>query len=226
MLKQQDQQQDGFVSFMLEKEDSYVMNHSENPIKNNKDEDYYKQLSRQFYGQKSEVKLAPKIDPAMLKYKIVSRTFITNSERQKPAISVPTISEQLQQQIQKLLSSSKPQFQSSIQSTQKKSVHSTQKINKIKNLYMQQQPAKFNIPIPIKKMNILGPRTYRLRIEESADQFNQITLNSYRSTLNSSTKSIAKQDRNTDNCYPIKLQTQLREDNSSNVFKISFRNKY
>ncbi|CAD8050286.1 unnamed protein product [Paramecium primaurelia] len=174
-----------------------------------------------------EVKLVPKIDPSVLKYKIVSRTIRTNNvERQKPAISTPTINEQLQQQIQKLLQSSKPQIQSSIQNTQRKSVHSTQKINKIKNLYMQQQPAKFNIPIPIQKINILEPRTYRQRNEESIDQFNQITLNSYRSTLNSSTKSIAKPDKNTDNCYPIKLQTQLREDNSNNVFKISFRNKY
>ncbi|CAD8149074.1 unnamed protein product [Paramecium pentaurelia] len=222
MLKQQDQQQDGFVSFMLEKEDSYIVNH-----KNNNDDDYYKQLSRQFYGHKNEeVKLAPKIDPSVLKYKIVSRTIRTNNvERQKPAISTPTINEQLQQ-IQKLLQSSKPQIQSSIQNTQRKSIHSTQKINKIKNLYMQQQPAKFNIPIPIQKINILEPRTYRQRNEESIDQFNQITLNSYRSTLNSSTKSIAKPDKNTDNCYPIKLQTQLREDNSNNVFKISFRNKY
>lgn len=39
------------------------------------------------------VKLAPKIDPAMLKYKIVSRTIITNKERQKHAVSAPTINE-------------------------------------------------------------------------------------------------------------------------------------
>lgn len=41
-----------------------------------------------------EVKLAPKIDPSVLKYKIVSRTIRTNNvERQKPAISTPTINE-------------------------------------------------------------------------------------------------------------------------------------
>ncbi|CAD8048148.1 unnamed protein product [Paramecium sonneborni] len=98
MLKQQDQQQDGFVSFMLEKEDSFILNPSDNLLQHTNEDDYYKQLSRQFYGQKNEeVKKAPKIDPSVLKYKIISRTFKTNTERQKPAISVPTVSEQLQQ---------------------------------------------------------------------------------------------------------------------------------
>ncbi|CAK64269.1 unnamed protein product (macronuclear) [Paramecium tetraurelia] len=229
MQKQQDEQEDGFVSFMLEKDDSQLINPEETLLKQNNDQDYNLQLSRQFYGQRREstsvtitkANKLEQINPAILKQKIIQRAIITNSHRRKLAASVPTVSEQLQKQIQNLLSSRKPKMQNSIQTSFNNKLTLTQYINQIKNSNMYQNPFKLELPIANKKINIFEPRTYRLRIEDSkTDQQNQFTQNSHRSTLNSSTKSTAKIEKIYDISYPIK--TDAGDDN---IYKISYRYK-
>ncbi|CAD8174088.1 unnamed protein product [Paramecium pentaurelia] len=225
MQKQQDEQQDGFVSFMLEKDDSQLINHDETFLKENNNQDYYLQLSRQFYGQsqRKDTKKSTQINPGVLKQKIIQRAIITNTQRGKFAASVPTVSEQLQK-IQKLLSSSKPKKQPNIQTSFNNKFTLNKYISQIKNSNIQQHPFKLNLPITNKKINIYEPRTHRLRIEDSnQDQLNQFTQNSHRSTLNSSTKSTTKLEKNYDISYPIKTETG--DDNKINIFKISYRNK-
>ncbi|CAD8153914.1 unnamed protein product [Paramecium pentaurelia] len=223
MQKQQVEQQDGFVSFMLEKDDSQLINPEETFLKQNNNQDYYLQLSRQFYGQRRQTNKSEQINPAMLKQKIIQKAIITNTHRGKLAASVPTVSEQLQKQIQKLLSSRKPKMQNSIQSSFNNKFTINKYINQIKNSNINQNPFKIELPITNKKINIYESRTHRLRIEDSnTDQLNQFTQNSHRSTLNSSTKSTAKLEKIYDISYPIKTDA---DDNKINIFKISYRNK-
>ncbi|CAD8174047.1 unnamed protein product [Paramecium octaurelia] len=226
MQKQQVEQQDGFVSFMLEKDDSQLINPNETFLKENNNQDYYLQLSRQFYGQsqRKDTTKSAQLNPGVLKQKIIQRVINTTTQRGKFAASVPTVSEQLQKQIQKLLSSSKPKKQPNIQTPQNHKFTLNKYISQIKNSNIQQHPFKLNLPITNKKINIYEPRTHRLRIEDSnQDQLNQFTQNSHRSTLNSSTKSTAKLEKNYDISYPIK--TEAGDDNKINIFKISYRNK-
>ncbi|CAK79679.1 unnamed protein product (macronuclear) [Paramecium tetraurelia] len=235
MQKQQVEQQDGFVSFMLEKDDSQLINPDETFLKESNNQDYYLQLSRQFYGQSqrkdskyvtiTKATKSTQINPGVLKQKIIQRVINTNAQRGKFAASVPTVSEQLQKVlIQKLLSSSKPKKQPNIQTPQNHKFTLNKYISQIKNSNIQQHPFKLNLPVTNKKINIYEPRTHRLRIEDSnQDQFNQFTQNSHRSTLNSSTKSTTKLEKNYDISYPIK--TEAGDDNKINIFKISYRNK-
>ncbi|CAD8072654.1 unnamed protein product [Paramecium sonneborni] len=224
MQKQQDEQQDGFVSFMLEKEDSQLINPDETFLYQNNNQDYNLQLSRQFYGQRREAQKSNQINPALIKQKIIQRAIITNKQRGKFAASVPTVSEQLQKQIQKLLSSSKPKMQTNIKTSLANKFTYNKNFNQIKNSNIQQHHFQLNLPITNKKINIYEPRTHRLRIEDSnPDQLNHFTQNSYRSTLNSSTKSTAKLEKIYDITYPIK--TEIGDDNKINIFKISYRNK-
>ncbi|CAD8066067.1 unnamed protein product [Paramecium sonneborni] len=224
MQIQQDEQQDGFVSFMLEKDDSQLINLDSAFHQQNNNQDYNLQLSRQFYGQIREVKKTNQINPAFLKQKIIQRVIITNKQRGKLAASVPTVSEQLQKQIQKLLSSSKPKMQPNTKTSLPKKFTNYKNINQIKNSNIQQHTFQLNLPITNKKINIFEPRTHRLRIEDSnPDQLNQFTQNSHRSTLNSSTKSTAKLEKNQDTPYPIK--TEIGDENKITIFQVSQRNK-
>ncbi|CAD8203566.1 unnamed protein product [Paramecium pentaurelia] len=169
-----------FLSFMVENDDSQLV--VESKLFKDNDDDYFKSLSKQFYGFKSQdVKKQLKIIKSAgdLKMKLSNTANLNN-------------------QIHKLLSKPKPQG-SSLSSSFK----TNQKMNQIKLTYQQLQNRKLLIP----------------KNEDS----NILTQNSYRSTLNTSTKSQPKKDKVLD-LYQMKLKTERSVDKPK-IMKVLKRNK-
>ncbi|CAD8110467.1 unnamed protein product [Paramecium primaurelia] len=182
-----------FLSFMVENDDSQLV--VESKLFKDNDDDYFKSLSKQFYGFKSQdVKKQLKIIKSAgdLKMKLSNTANLNN------VLKPFSISYQLQQQIHKLLSKPKPQG-SSLSSSFK----TNQKMNQIKLTYQQLQNRKLLIP----------------KNEDS----NILTQNSYRSTLNTSTKSQPKKDKVLD-LYQMKLKTERSVDKPK-IMKVLKRNK-
>ncbi|CAD8213323.1 unnamed protein product [Paramecium octaurelia] len=181
-----------FLSFMVENDESQLV---ESRVFKENDDDYFKSLSKQFYGSKSQdVKKQLKIIKSAgdLKMKLSNTVNLNN------VLKPFSISYQLQQQIHKLLSKPKPQG-SSLSSSFK----TNQKINQMKLTYQQLQNRKLVIP----------------KNEDSNIQ----TQNSYRSTLNTSTKSQPKKDNILD-LYQMKLKTE-RSVEKPKLIKVLKRNK-
>ncbi|CAK66134.1 unnamed protein product (macronuclear) [Paramecium tetraurelia] len=191
-----------FLSFMVENDDSQLV---ESRLFKENDDDYFKSLSKQFYGSKSQDGIQFSLSSFIVKkqLKIIKsagdlKMKLSNTVNLNNVLKPFSISYQLQQQIHKLLSKPKPQG-TSLSSSFK----TNQKINQMKLTYQQLQNRKLVIP----------------KNEDSNIQ----TQNSYRSTLNTSTKSQPKKDNVLD-LYQMKLKTE-RSVEKPKLIKVLKRNK-
>ncbi|CAD8062424.1 unnamed protein product [Paramecium sonneborni] len=215
---------DGFVSLMYEKDDSYQFQPTENQFKINNDDDFYRQLSQDFYGQqnkyyfKNNKKQIKTIDSLKFKSKLPFQT--SETKKSQYSFTNQQQSQQIiQQKIYKLFTKKTP-----IQQTQQKqldrSLQKTRNFNDISHQFT------FKLDISNSQKNLHKPspkNSYRFKlIDEDYQGFQQ--QHTHRNTLNSCDKSMKKQDKTSDIYYPLKLNVYKGQE-VGNLFQLSFRSK-
>ncbi|CAD8055288.1 unnamed protein product [Paramecium primaurelia] len=219
--------QDGFVSFMLEKDDSYQFQPTENKLKINNDDEFYRQLSQEFYGQQQQNQYYFKNTKKQIKtidsLKFKSKPTFQTTESQKSQHSFTNQQQQqqiIQQKIYKLFSKQTP----SQQTIPKQIDRSSQKTRNFNDI-TPQFTFKLEFSNIQKNQHRQSPQnSYRFKFNEEDDYQGFQQQNSHRNTLNSCDKSIKKQDKISDIYYPLKLKTYKGQE-VGNLFQLSFRSK-
>ncbi|CAK76286.1 unnamed protein product (macronuclear) [Paramecium tetraurelia] len=216
---------EGFVSLMMEKDDSYQFQPTENKFKINNDDDFYRQLSQEFYGQQnsSYFKKNKKLIKTIDTHKFKSKPPFQTSESQKSQYSFTNQQQSqqiIQQKIYKLFTKQTP-FQQTLSKQLDRSIY------KARNLYDNTPQFTFKLNVSNSSKNLLKQQSPQLSQrsklnEEDYQGFQQ--QRSHRNTLNSCDKSIKKQDKTSDIYYPLKLNPYKAKE-IGNLFQLSFRSK-
>ncbi|CAD8155762.1 unnamed protein product [Paramecium octaurelia] len=216
---------EGFVSLMMEKDDSYQFQPTENKFKINNDDDFYRQLSQEFYGQQNSSYFKKNINQIKtidaLKYK--SRPPFQTSESQKSQYSFTNHQQSqqiIQQKIYKLFTKQTP-FQQTLNKQLDKSTYKARNLQDISPQFT------FKLNISNSSKNLLQQQSpqisYRSKFnDEDYQGFQQ--QSSHRNTLNSCDKTFKKQDKVSDIYYPLKLNPYKGKE-IGNLFQLSFRSK-
>ncbi|CAK71632.1 unnamed protein product (macronuclear) [Paramecium tetraurelia] len=218
--------QNGFVSFMLEKDDSYQFQPTENKLKINNDDEFYRQLSQEFYGQqqqnqyyfKNNKKQIKTIDS--LKFKSKPHFQMSESQKSQHSFTNQQQSQQLiQQKIYKLFTKQTPQTQTQ----HKQNDRSSQKTRNLNDI-TPQFTFKLEFSNTQNNQHRQSPQnSYRFKLNNDDYQgFQQ--QHSHRNTLNTSEKSVKQQDKISDIYYPLKINS-YKEQEVGNLFQLSFRTK-
>ncbi|CAD8069134.1 unnamed protein product [Paramecium sonneborni] len=208
---------DGFVSFMLEKDDSYQFQPTENQFKINNDDDFYRQLSQEFYAQenqqyyfKNKNKLIKTIDSLKFNDTKKSQYSFTKQQQSQQII---------QQKIYKLFTKQTPS-----QQTQQKQLDRS--LQKTRNLNDISQQFTFKLDLSKTQKNLHRPspqNSQRFKLIDEDYQGFQQQL-SHRNTLNSCDKNMKKQDKISDIYYPLKINV-YKGQGVGNLFQLSFKSK-